>query len=249
MYELKLCLANKNILSFVSYRSTYSYCKDYISEFDMPDFSVTVEPYDIVSEREKAEKQNELDGRKIDYSDAYLEHLALYRKIAEKMVDYNVILFHGSAIALDGECYLFTAKSGTGKSTHTRLWREVFGDRAVMINDDKPLISITDEGVAVFGTPWNGKHNLGANISAPLKAICILERGAENSIEKTDSKSELPKIFSQTYRAPHPQALAKTLALLDTMLGKISVYKLKCNMEKEAAMVAYNGMKGNGNEA
>lgn len=52
-----------------------------------------------------------------------------YRKIAEKLVQYDVMLFHGSAVAVDGIGYLFTAKSGTGKSTHTRLWREYFGDR------------------------------------------------------------------------------------------------------------------------
>lgn len=249
MIEFKLRLANINITANVTYESTVRYAEDYLADFSNPDFAVTVEACDIVAEREKAKAQDEHDGITAEYSDAYLETLALYRKIAEKMIDYDVILFHASAISLDGECYLFTAKSGTGKSTHTRLWREAFGERAVMVNDDKPLLAISDEGVTAFGTPWNGKHRLGSNISSPLKAICILERAESNSIEKTIGASEFPKIYSQTYRAHNPLFMQKTLALIDKLLQKVPVYKLCCNMEKDAPIVSYNGMKGNDNEA
>ena len=78
---------------------------------------------------------------------------------------------------MDGQAVLFTAKSGTGKSTHTKLWRDLFGERAVMVNDDKPLLRILKDGVLVCGTPWDGKHRLSTNCALPLKAICILERG------------------------------------------------------------------------
>lgn len=91
--------------------------------------------------------------------------------------------FTCSAVALDGQAYLFTAPSGTGKSTHTRLWREVFGERAVMVNDDKPLIQVREDAIYVCGTPWNGKHNLDSNQKVPIKGICLLERGTVNHIE------------------------------------------------------------------
>ena len=109
-------------------------------------------------------------------NDEYLETLAVYRKIAEKMIDYDTILFHGSVIAVDGIGYLFTAKSGTGKSTHTRLWRELFGERAVMVNDDKPLIKVSENGIIVYGTPWDGKHRLSTNTFVPLKGICFMSK-------------------------------------------------------------------------
>ena len=83
---------------------------------------------------------------------------------------------------MDGAAYLFTAPSGTGKSTHTRLWREVFGDRVWMINDDKPMLRISENLVTAYGTPWNGKHHISRNASAPLKAIVQLNRGKENII-------------------------------------------------------------------
>ena len=247
--EVKIRLAEKNILARVSHQYTLDFLLGYYSEFDTPDLEVTVYPTDILAERQKSDEEAELEGiPKVNYPDSYLETLALYRKIAEGLIDFGIILFHGSTLELDGEAFLFTAKSGTGKSTHTRLWREVYGDRVRMVNDDKPLIAISDESVRVYGTPWNGKHRLGENISAPLAAICILERGKENSITELKPSSEFPKILSQTYRKSDADFMRKTLSLLSKLLSKIRVYKLYCNMNPEAARVAYEGMKGSNNE-
>lgn len=247
--KFKIRLADRIIGVECLYKSTAEFCKEYLSEGDA-DFSVSVNMSDILYERAKSDKERELEGLPpYTPSPAYLETLSLYRKIAERLVEYDTLLFHGSAIALDGQAYIFTAKSGTGKSTHTRLWREVFGERAVMINDDKPLIKLTDEGAFVFGTPWNGKHGLGENSSAPLYAIVSLERGEVNRIEQVDKKYLFPKVFSQTYRPKEQSALARTLMLVDSMLNKVSLYELHCNMNPEAATVAFEGMKGNKNEA
>ena len=139
---------------------------------------------------------------------------------------------------------MFTAKSGTGKSTHTAIWRKMFGDRAVMINDDKPLIAVNDGEIVVFGTPWRGKHKLGSNTSAPLKAICILERGDINSIEKISAKEAVATVFGQTYRFNEPFGMTNVLACVDKMVNTVPTYRLKCNMNDDAAIVAYEGMKG-----
>lgn len=117
-------------------------------------FHIATTQYDIDFEREKSAREDTKEGIPIrQFSDAYLETLAVYRKIADYLLSCDTLLFHGSVIAVDGEGYLFTAKSGTGKSTHTRLWREYFGERAVIVNDDKPLLHITDSGVTAYGTP------------------------------------------------------------------------------------------------
>ena len=243
--EVKFRLADKNILASVCFESTRDFLRDYLCDFEEPDLTVEVNSSDIISERIKSDAEAELEGTpKINYSDRYLETLALYRKIAERIIGFGIILFHGSTLSVDGEAFLFTAKSGTGKSTHTRLWREKFGDRVKMVNDDKPLIAISDEGVTVYGTPWNGKHRLGENIKAPLSAICILERGKENSISELVPAQEFPKILSQTYRMQNAEFMKKTLALLSKLLSKVRVYRLYCNMNPEAATVAYEGMKG-----
>ncbi len=208
-------------------------CQKYISD-KCPDFSVMTTQEDIEYEKED-----------INYPDGYFETLAVYRKIAEKMIEYDTFLFHGSCISVDGMGYLFTAKSGTGKSTHTSLWRKFFKNRAVMVNDDKPLIKLTENDVIVYGTPWNGKHNLGENIAVPLKAICILERSTENSISEISKSEALPMLLQQVYRPYNPQLLIKTVDLINKTRNKVKLYRLKCNMDISAAEIAYNGMKGN----
>ena len=231
-------LAGKAIGVTCLYPSTREFCVGYLTD-SQPDFEVSVTRKDIDFEREKSDKIYEYEFR-----DAYLETLAVYRKIAEKMPCFDTFLFHGSAIAVDGEAYLFTAPSGTGKSTHASLWRKLYGDRAVMINDDKPLISISDTGAVIHGTPWNGKHRLGNNITAPLKAICLLTRAEENSIREISSAEAYPTLIQQSYRPADPMALAMTMTLIDRLAVSARLYRLGCNMEPEAAEVAYNGMKG-----
>lgn len=242
------------------------YCKDYIvadvtgqsgiadgdTEYtssgvgDITTESVTrirITQSDIDFEREKSAREDIKEGIPIrQFSDAYLETLAVYRKIADHLLSCDTLLFHGSVIAVDGIGYLFTAKSGTGKSTHTRLWREYFGERAVMVNDDKPLLRITDSGVTAYGTPWDGKHRLSTNIAVPLKGICILTRDTTNHIEPEEPHALYPLIVQQTNRSLSADGMKQTLSLIDRMLNVVPVYRLGVNMDIEAARVAYEGM-------
>lgn len=237
-------LAGRTVAVKTLYDYTEEYCRDYIvQDTASADISVEIQPEDIAFERMKSEAEDRREGIPVRrFSDGYLETLAVYRKIATAMTEYDTVLFHGSVIAVDGEGYLFTAKSGTGKSTHTRLWREYFGDRAVMVNDDKPLLRITDSGVYACGTPWDGKHRLSSNISVPLKAICVLERGMENTIGPVDKRLSYPLILQQTYRPAERTAMEKTMLLADRLLDSTPVYRLRCNMEPDAARVSYEGM-------
>ncbi len=235
-------LAHKVIRISPKIKYFENYCKDYLCDAE-PDFSVTLCREDVEYERERSVQNALKEEREVEeFSDSYLGTLALYRKIAEKMPQYNTLLIHGSCVAVDGEGYLFTATSGTGKSTHTRLWREAFGDRAKMVNDDKPLVTITENGAVIHGTPWNGKHHLGENISVPLKAICILKRGTENRIEEIDKSLAYPVLLGQAYRPRDAEKLATLLSLLDKLGDEVDLYELHCNMDPKVAEVAYGGM-------
>ena len=226
------------------YEKAEPFCWEYRSNGEL-DFTVTMNPSDIELEQMQSEREARVEGRPApNHSPADLEITAIQRKIAEKLMDFDTLLFHGSVVAVEGECYLFTAKSGTGKSTHTRLWRERLGKRAVMVNDDKPFLHIGADQVIAYGTPWNGKHHLGENVAVPLKAICILERGAENQITPITAKEALPLLFQQSHRPQNPRLLGKYLELLDAMTRKISFYRLRCNMNPEAAVVSYEAMSG-----
>ena len=212
----------------------HSLCSSYASG-GPADFSVGITQADIERERSLSDHPAS--------SDRYLEILAVYRKIAEKMPGFDTVLFHGSAIAVDGQAYIFTAKSGTGKSTHARLWRELLGERAVMVNDDKPLIRIPEDGSSiVYGTPWDGKHHLSTNIGVPVKAVCILEQAAENRIREITKAEALPTLLQQVYRPADVLSMKKTLDLIERW--QPGLYRLSCNMEISAAELSYNAMRG-----
>lgn len=228
------------------YEDVHAYCCEYACDKQDPDFEVIIRPEDLTYERKKSEAEAAISPRAFrGGTDGMLETLAVYRKMAESFPAlFDTFLFHGSAIAVDGKAYLFTAKSGTGKSTHTALWRKYLGDRAVMVNDDKPLIRVSEEGVFIYGTPWNGKHRLGSNICVPLHGISILERGAVNEIASVEKKDALPMLLQQSYRPADIKALGKTVNLISKMASDVSLFRLKCNMDIEAAEVAYSAMSG-----
>ena len=222
----------------VSCQSDYivKMCKDYVSD-EVAEYSIDVTRDDVALENEKADREG--------YPYGYLESLALYRKFCSEVVHKDILLFHSSAIAVDGRAYLFAAPSGTGKSTHTGLWRKVLGDRAIMVNDDKPLLKLSGEMLTVYGTPWNGKHGLSNNMSAPVAGICFLARGEKNNIKRLSPMEALPAFLSQTFRPESEDGARKMLELVMKITMGIPMWKLECNISKEAVKVAYEGMSGN----
>lgn len=217
-------------------------CADYRTD-DPPEYVIKTTEADIDFERARSARENLQEGAPVqEYEGGYLETLAVYRKLAQLLVQDDILLMHGAVVEVDGQAYLFTAKSGTGKTTHARLWMQQFGDRAVIVNGDKPLIHVTNTGVTVYGTPWDGKEHLSRNIACPLKAVCILTRSETNHIERIAPREALTMFCQQSYRPAQPAALRKTLALVDSLSSSVPLYKLGCNMEPEAALVAYHGM-------
>lgn len=246
MTEFTISIAGKRVKICAVYPYAKQFCENYLDEGEA-NFTVVMNDELIEFEREKSIRECISEGREpCEYDAGYLETLAIYRKISEKMLEYNAFLFHGSAVCVHGNGYLFTAKSGTGKSTHTKLWRYGLGRRCVFVNDDKPLLMVTEDGVMVCGTPWDGKHRRSTNIVVPLKGIAILERGQDNVITPIDASTALPLMLQQCYRPSNPTALAKTLSLLEHVMNKVSLYRLECTISLDAAKVAYECMKQKG---
>lgn len=242
MIKKRYKIANKVVEIESIYDDVHKYCSEYETT-EPAEYSVTTTQDDINYERVKYKNErNKEENRIYDYSDAYLEKLAVYRKIAEKMIDYDTILFHGSVVAVNNEGYLFTAKSGTGKSTHVKLWSDYLGKKATIVNDDKPLISISNK-VIVYGTPYNGKHKKGSNISVPLKAICIITRSLDNHIEEITKKQAYTMLVQQVFHSQDILKMQKTLDLIDKMSDRIKFYKLGCNLDISAARISYEGMR------
>lgn len=217
--------------------STRDYCRDYLTE-EAPDFTVAVTREDMAREQEWLRQEALEEGlRPRVFTDPFLERTVIQRKVAQALLAYDTLLIHGSAVAVDGRGYLFTAKCGTGKSTHTRFWREVFGSRAVMINDDKPFLRITAEGALVCGAPWSGKHGLHSNITVPLQGICILDRGTENRIARL-APEEARSILKNQCQQPLTRE-----DLLETLLEKVGLWHMFCTKDPAAAEVSHGAMK------
>lgn len=250
--EFKMKIADVLMDVSSQYDTLAEYCRNYLvkdSSLEAQEHLVlTME--DIEKERMMEQMITEKD-RDIEkkgesapsqYSLQYLETLATLRKIADFMPEWDGFLLHGAVIAWEDQGYLFTAPSGTGKSTHLALWKKYLGDQAEVINGDKPFLRLTDNEVWVYGTPWAGKERWQVNKKVALKGICFLERGEENRIQEINAVSALPFLMRQIYFTEDPQRAGKTMELLDQMLQKVPLYRLKCDISREAFECSFKAM-------
>lgn len=160
------------------------------------------------------------------------------------LIDFDGCMLHSSAVVVDGYAYLFSADSGTGKSTHTQLWLKHFGDKAFIINDDKPVIRCIDGNWYVYGTPWSGKTDQNVNIRVKLGAIVFLERAEENWIDEISVKEALPKFFKQTVRRLHKEEkMDLVLGTMERVLSQTPIYKMGCNISDDAVVTAYERIR------
>lgn len=246
MSEFRLKIAGRVGSVAGLFESTPIFLENYVTD-EPADFSVSVLPEDLKKEQIMRDLEAREEGLKPRVStEPFLERLAILRKFGEKLMEYDTLLVHGSAVAVDGVGYLFTAPCGTGKSTHTRLWRQVFGERAVMINDDKPFVRISETGATICGSPWSGKHGLDTNVEVPLGGICLLERGKENQIRRI-LPEELAAVTRELRWFMEPELVLVFDGLANVLLRRVPVWHMACNMDPEAAVMAQVAMSGEGN--
>ena len=210
----------------------YDYIKNLASEYltdEEPLFTVSATEAELDAERALSE---------VEFSNGYLESIVSYRKIANILPRYDAFVFHGAILNYDGNAYAFTARSGVGKTTHTKLWLSEFPGKAHYLNGDKPVIRIIDGVPYASGTPWRGKENFGVNEIAPLKGIALLSRGEQNVAETIDPTMGVLRLVSQMYLPSDRESVQMTMRLADRIIRSVKFIELKCNMEPEAAHVA-----------
>lgn len=209
---------------------------------------VQAAPYEISSE-------NQVDfallscwpERKAEYpsiSDDDGEYFGTGSVFYRHLLNYGGMMLHSSAVVVDGKAYLFSADSGTGKSTHTQIWLKLFGDKAYILNDDKPAIRREADGWFAYGTPWSGKYDISVNKRIPIAGIAMIERAENNEIDPFSGKEAIRQILAQLNRVKDMEHRIKQMELLDKLLQEVPVWKLKCNMEDEAAILSYEAMSG-----
>ena len=190
-----------------------------------------------------------LKAKRPDLSEDSCEYVTTGAGFYKQLINFDGMMIHASAVVMDGRAYLFTAPCGTGKSTHTSLWLRAFGERAFILNDDKPAVRLEDGAFYAYGTPWSGKTDRNVNCRVPLGGICILSRGERNVIERVGGRAAIVGIFSQTLHPKSEAYMDRVLKLLERLLERVPIWQMQCNMDVEAALVSHEAMSQAATEA
>lgn len=224
---MKYKIANKVVIMNPIYEPLLSQSKDYLSDEEANiDLTFTL---DYLKEFHK------------DYpmlSIGECEYMLYGSRFYNYLINNNGLLLHSSCVVYNGYAYLFSAPSGTGKSTHTSLWVKHFKD-AKILNDDKPALSIENNKLYAYGTPFSGKTNLNLNEKFPVKAIVFIEQSNINEATKMNSSVAIYNIMSQTIRPSDEKEMNNLLSMIDTIVNTIKIYKLKCNISIDAVETIY----------
>ncbi|MBQ6624111.1 MAG: hypothetical protein IJH57_05805 [Mogibacterium sp.] len=242
--QLTIKIADINIGIKPIHKGFEEFCKDYLTDEDA-DFVLSATESDLEEEAVRVAQYENLTAE-IDYSGFELEKIWVYRQIAETIPKYDAFLIHAASVCVDGEAYLFLGPSGAGKTTHAKMWKQYFGDRMKIINDDKPLIRVTDDDILVCGSPWSGKENWKNNIDASLKGIACLNQSNENHIERLTVSDSWNAMMNQVYRSGVAETMQKIFGLTDKVIKRIPLYSVDCTKGEESVVVAYRTLSGTG---
>lgn len=221
------------------YPQLVQYCKDYRAEAAdgrTPDFSVLMTKEEIAACHAGLLEPSSME---------FAEKMLLLRKLAEQLPFYHRFYMHGAAITYENDAYIFTAPSGTGKTTHISLWRKYLGSAVDIINGDKPFLSVEPAGgVTVYGTPWAGKEGWQKNRSAAVRGICFLRQAKENHIRKLQPFECVQLLLQQIFVSRDVKSAELTLELIDGLMQRVPCYLLECNREEEAVRMSFETLTG-----
>ena len=191
----------------------------------------------ICTERFRRERQGNLSDDLFSYVETGIQ-------FSTDCLKYGAVVLHASAVEMDGKAYLFSAPCGTGKSTHTSLWKSVFGEKANIFNDDKPILRNMEGTWYAYGAPWCGKDGININMKVPVAGICFLKQAPENKIRRLSNREAVQKIIWQTaHNYANAERMDKRLALIDSIVRTIPIFELENRPETEAAYLSYETMR------
>lgn len=237
MNIVKCKIADFNIEFITDIYRFESAVRMFLDNFDVPEVTVNISDDDV-----EFEKSIFCDPTVKIYPNTF-KRAALFRKFGDILPLNDAFVLHSALLDVGGVGVAFAAHSGTGKSTHLNLWQQLLGDKMTIVNGDKPIVRFFEdepETSYAYGTPWNGKEGLGCNMRTSLKHICFIERSATNYVEKVQKNDVIDRIIKQVYMPKDPMAVMNTMKLIDRLLSCCNLWVIHCNMEPEAAEVAYN---------
>lgn len=226
-------IADINIKINRRYQRLDLVCATFKSKFTEPDIEIDISQQEIDEARKNDTKYQKRQ-------DDFFEEKVAFRKISDEIKRYDAFVFHGALISVNGEGIIFCAASGTGKTTHMMLWRELLGEQMLIINGDKPIIRFFDGVPFAYGNPWNGKEHLGCNNKVELKHICFIERSDINTVVPLSKNDLLSRIANQMAQPLDSAGVLKNYEFINGLIQSCDYWLIKCNMEIDAAKTAYN---------
>ncbi len=180
---------------------------------------------------------------KTDINPVFAPHLCEGKSFYRRLIsEFDGMMIHSSAVVVDDQAYLFSAASGTGKSTHTGKWLELFGDKAYILNDDKPAIRVIDGDIYAYGTPWSGKYDISVNKKIRVKGICFLERGENNEIRRVYGQEAIVHMLHSSLRKLENYELLTLLDTIEKIINEVPIYIMKCTPTIDAAKLSFDTM-------
>ena len=191
----------------------------------------------IIKNKIYGEYNDQIDHRIINYLESGFQFYV-------QLLRYNGMMLHASAVAYGGRAYLFSGPCGTGKSTHTRLWKQVFGDDAKVFNDDKPALRRLDDRWFAYGTPWCGKDGINLNMKVPIAGICFLKQGKENRIRRLTAMEAAASVLGQTMiKLKLVENMDFLISAVDKLIREIPIFEFENIPVPEAARLSYETMR------
>ena len=225
-----------NMIYSLNYENISFHCFK-VSEYEYGFKILDTTNVDKLSVKYNANTQSCVVGGKSDPSMLLFAMWVAYGVVA---LQYKLIAVHSSVIMCNGKAVMFLGESGTGKSTHTRLWRETIKD-AILLNDDSPILQVIDDKVYVYGSPWSGKTPCFCNEKAELIGIVRLSQAPHNEIKPL----RVIEAFAALYPSCPPVFAndnyfsQKVCQIISDTLNNVKVWHLECLPDKEAAKLSF----------
>lgn len=202
--------------------------------------------------------QEELNRARVYYAELYeaaglkltepvLEYELMQTRFSDALLKHGASIFHGAAFEWRGRAYIFTAASGTGKTTQYRRWRECFGEEVRIMNGDKPVLKIEDiDGepmVTVYPSPWHGKERYGRGTVAPLAGIIYLEQGDHNEIRRlTPEETGIPLFTQLIFSADDADTIRLGADWISRLAKAVPVWKLVNLGDHDSARLTHDAI-------
>lgn len=203
---------------------------------------------DFVIRVTKEEREREAAFSQFPDAPGYLESVCAYRKLCSQIPKRNAMLLHAAVIEAEGRGIAFFARSGVGKTTHTRHWIKTYFPKVNIVNGDKPIVRFYDGVPYACGTPWAGKEGIYRLVNVPLRDLCLIERAPVNEVTPLSKEEALNLLMLQIFLPPDPQATVATLDMLEKLLDTCNLWRIRCTPDKEAAILAHDVILGRESE-